>query len=147
MKPRHGVTLVKMSLSSTLSVVLHACGILAVLELYASEYHGMELLEVAECKGNETCWRRIVDLLPDQLLVMNVGFVLKWVGGAVATLYAAYVAFRLYRAVFSRIDLVFHQDTRDVGYMVSPGALEVFTILPFAVLLCSMSLKPVRVHV
>ncbi len=107
-------------MSSTLTVVLHACGILLVLELYTSGYATGDLLS-GHCRSNETCWGRVVDYLPGPLLHMEAGLVLRRLAAAAAALYAVYVAVRLYRTLFSFIDLVYDHRGRDVGYLISPG--------------------------
>ena len=107
-------------LSSALTVLVHACGILAVVNLYGDVYESREFLSV-QCKDNETCWKRIVDFIPENLLQIEVGFVLKVSGVAIAVFYVTYLAIKLYGVLFSRLDSRYTERTRDIGYMVAPG--------------------------
>ena len=107
-------------LSSALTVLVHTCGILAVVQLYGDVSQSGELLTV-QCKNNETCWKRIVDFLPENLLQIEVGFILKFLGVAIAVFYVTYLAIKLYGVLFSRLDSTYTEKTRDIGYMVPPG--------------------------
>lgn len=101
------------------TVLVHTIGVLAVTDLLRNGYQVSEYLS-DRCKANETCWVSIVDsVLPEYLLLVEVGLVLKWVGVSAAVLYVVYLVAKLYKALFARLDLVF--DARDVGYHVHPG--------------------------
>ena len=101
--------------------LLHACGLLAVVHLYRDGYGGSELLGY-QCKDNATtCWGRLVDFLPENLLLLEVGFALKWLGIAAAAIYILYVAARVYRIFFSYVEDRFLPHERGVGYLIPPG--------------------------
>lgn len=105
-------------------LLLHACGLLAFLhvcrdgEQYLHWHSGQHH---SRCKDNETCWKRVVDYLPESFLVLEVGFALKWVVLVVAAGYLLYIAAKIYQALFSRIDDVYPVEERDSGYYMSPG--------------------------
>ena len=64
---------------------------------------------------------RLGDIFPSEFLQKDVGCTISILCAVVVCLYVAYLTRALYNAFFGQPVIVFHQNERDVGYLVTPG--------------------------
>ncbi|KAL5460176.1 hypothetical protein EMCRGX_G033604 [Ephydatia muelleri] len=107
------------------TVSVHVFGLL-LFSYLCKDVYDQGIAQAIRCTGegdNATCQRRVVaDLVPKSFLLLEIGPSLKLIGASLALLYSAYVIVRVYRFLFSPVDLIHSANkSKDLGFQVPPG--------------------------